>query len=426
MNDKKINLVSADMGYGHQRAAYPLSVLANNEIITMNDYPGIPEADKKYWTNSSKLYDRISRLKKIPLAGELVFSAMDQFQKIKPFYPDRDLSRPSTQQVFFQKRIEKGLGKNLIEELNKTTQPLVTTFFVAMYAAEEHQYKNDIYAVVCDADVSRAWAPFKPASSRVKFFAPNKRVKERLEMYGVDPKRIIITGFPLPKENIGKDQEIIKADLSQRIYNLDVERVFLERSEKSLLKKLPELKNVKRARPIQITYAVGGAGAQKEIGAQIINSLSSLIKKRKFIVNLVAGIRPEVAQYFEQEIKRNDLILAKEVNIIYQENKLDYFAEFNKVLRKTDILWTKPSELSFYAGLGLPIIMAETIGSQEVSNKAWLEAIGAGYQSLDPSYTHQWLIEMLANGRLTEMALNGYLNAETMGTYNIEEIFTKK
>ena len=47
------------------------------------------------------------------------------------------------------------------------------------------------------------------------------------------------------------------------------------------------------------------------------------------------------------------------------------------MLLDTDILWTKPSELSFYAGLGLPIIMAPSVGAQERFNKAWLRAIGA-------------------------------------------------
>ena len=47
----------------------------------------------------------------------------------------------------------------------------------------------------------------------------------------------------------------------------------------------------------------------------------------------------------------------------------EYFNTFNETLRETDILWTKPSELSFYAGLGIPIIIAPTIGSLEDFNK---------------------------------------------------------
>ena len=47
MMQKKINLIAADMGYGHQRAAYPLLDLGGNEIITINNYKGIPDWEKK-------------------------------------------------------------------------------------------------------------------------------------------------------------------------------------------------------------------------------------------------------------------------------------------------------------------------------------------------------------------------------------------
>jgi hypothetical protein len=66
---KKINLVAADMGYGHQRAAYPLFDLSGREIITANNYPGILEWEVNYWQNSLNAYEKISRLKKIPILG---------------------------------------------------------------------------------------------------------------------------------------------------------------------------------------------------------------------------------------------------------------------------------------------------------------------------------------------------------------------
>jgi len=101
---------------------------------------------------------------------------------------------------------------------------------------------------------------------------------------------------------------------------------------------------------------------------------------------------------------------------------LDYFALFNKVLLTTDILWTKPSELSFYAGLGLPIIMAPTIGSQEDFNRTWLHAVGAGMEQEDPRYTHQWLFDWLESGWLAQAAMEGFLDAPKHGTYHIEKI----
>jgi len=92
---------------------------------------------------------------------------------------------------------------------------------------------------------------------------------------------------------------------------------------------------------------------------------------------------------------------------------------------KTDILWTKPSELSFYAGLGLPIIIAPTVGSQEEFNKEWLISIGAGVEQQDPRYVNEWLADWLDSGWLAEAAMNGFLNAPHKGAYHMEEVVLK-
>ena len=47
-------VVTVDMGYGHQRAAYPLHSIAYGKIITANNYPGIPDKDKFIWENSKE------------------------------------------------------------------------------------------------------------------------------------------------------------------------------------------------------------------------------------------------------------------------------------------------------------------------------------------------------------------------------------
>jgi hypothetical protein len=61
------------MGYGHQRAAYPLLDIGGNEIITINRYDGIPEWEEKYWKKTTEAYEKISRLKKIPVFGSFIF-----------------------------------------------------------------------------------------------------------------------------------------------------------------------------------------------------------------------------------------------------------------------------------------------------------------------------------------------------------------
>lgn len=425
MKLKKINLVAADMGYGHQRAAYPLLGLSAGEIISINDYKGITDWEKEYWVKSLRSYEKISRLKKVPVIGALVFAIMDAFQKIQPAYPHRDLSEPTTQQKYFYKVVRKGLGRELIESLNPSGLPFVTTFFVAAYIAEYHDYKGDIYCIICDTDASRAWAPLEPKVSRVKFLLPSEKVRERFLMYGVKPENIIISGFPLPKENIGADRQILVNDIASRVRVLDQGGLYQDRY-RSLLEAITPGFSRKHDFPLTITYAVGGAGAQKEIGVTIMNRLAQEIRADKMDLNLVAGNRPEVRDYFLAEMKKAGFKEGRGVSIIYDEDKIAYFRKFNECLHDTDILWTKPSELSFYCALGLPIIISSPVGSQEDFNRDWLLSIGAGVDSLDPEYVNEWLPDMLDSGRLARAAMDGFLNAEQMGAYNIEKIIDGK
>ena len=52
-------------------------------------------------------------------------------------------------------------------------------------------------------------------------------------------------------------------------------------------------------------------------------------------------------------------------------------------------------------------------------------SVGGGVDSLEPEYVDEWLPEMLSSGRLAHAAMDAYLNAEQMGVYHIEKIFTK-
>jgi hypothetical protein len=185
------------------------------------------------------------------------------------------------------------------------------------------------------------------------------------------------------------------------------------------------LQRSRSTRPVTITFAVGGAGAQREIGAAILESLHDQIDAGNVRLYLVAGSRNDVYRYYDSVIQRLHLSKGHNgggVHIIYDENKYGYFAQLNRALNDTDVLWTKPSELSFYAGLGLPIIMAPTIGSQERSNRDWLRTIGAGVDQEDPRYTHQWLFDWLESGWLAEAALHGFLDAPRNGASHIEEV----
>lgn len=426
-------IVTVDMGYGHQRAVYPLRDIANREIINANNYEGIPDRDRGFWESGRKWYEEFSRLKGKTFIGDFLFDLLiDKMQRILPFYPRRDLSKPNFQVKQNYALIKKfNWGKDLIQLLKiEEKKPLITSFFNPAFFADYYGYKGKIYCLVCDADISRAWAPEDPQKSRIHYLAPNKRVVERLRLYGVKKENIFLTGFPLPKENLGgPDLALLKADLSQRIRNLDPEGLFIRKYRHMLEYYLGKDNCAKKIRNIPtLTFAVGGAGAQRDLGLEIIKSLSSSIKRHKIKVNLVAGVRNDVYCQFKTGIVEAGLKqqLGQGIKIIYATDKFSYFAKFNKVLRTTDILWTKPSELSFYTALGLPIIIAPPLGSQEVFNMSWLKGIGSGISQNDPKYTSEWLFDYINSGWLAEAALQGYLDAIKLGTYNIENLVLGK
>jgi len=429
-NEKKIWVVAVNMGYGHQRTAYPLRNFAfEGKVINANSYQGIPETDRKIWESSRRFYEFISRFKITPLIGNIVFLLYDKFQKIHTFYPQRDLSKPSFSLKKLFSLIKKGWGRDLILKLKKDQmRPLVTTFFTPAFMAEIFNYQGEIFCVICDADIARSWASLKPSESKIKYFTPNSWVVERLKLYGVKKENIFLTGYPLPLENIGTEKrEILKSDLAYRILNLDTTGRYRQKY-KSLLDKyigsLPE----KSDHPLTIMFSIGGAGAQKELVIKFVKSLAEKIKSRKIKIILSVGIKETVKEYFEKNIKKLGLEknLNKNIEILYTQQIENYFEEFNQKLRKTDILWTKPSELSFYTGLGLPIIVAPSIGSQEDFNRKWLLSLGSGVLQENPNYVDQWLFDFLDSGRFAEAAMQGFVEVENLGTYNIQKICSRE
>ena len=421
-------IISVNMGYGHQRTAYPLKGLApDGKIINANDYQNIPEKDRKIWGTTRRGYEFISNFYQAPLIGKTIFSFFDRFQRILTFYPKRDLSKPNFVLKQIYSGFKKGWGEHLIKDLNfkNPKLPIVSTFFIPAFMAEFFNYPGKIFCIVCDADISRTWAPLKPRESKIKYFAPNERTVERLKLYGVKPENIFLTGYPLTSENIGVEEiEILKEDLKCRLLNLDTKRKYFEKYRdliESRLGKLPE----KSGRPLTIMFSVGGAGAQKEIAIKIIKCLKSYLEQKRLRIIVSAGIREKVKKYFEKELKKLNLVQPNFVKIIYEKNIEDYFQKFNKALRETDILWTKPSELSFYSALGIPIIIAPPIGSQEEFNMRWLLKSGFGILQEDLSHVSEWLFDWLDQGYLAEMAVEGFIEGEKSGTFNIKNIVKK-
>jgi len=135
-------------------------------------------------------------------------------------------------------------------------------------------------------------------------------------------------------------------------------------------------------------------------------------------------VRQEVADFFYQEIRKQGLAdeLGQGVRVLIAPDKPSYFRLFNEWLRDTDLLWTKPSELVFYAALGIPILMTPPLGSHEEFNRDWLRMMGAGFMQEPPCHAGEWLVEWLQKGLLAEAAFDAYNKVPHQGTENIKKL----
>jgi hypothetical protein len=410
------------MGYGHQRAVYPLRDIAEDGIITVGSSEAVSKAEKKLWKRLLNAYEFFSRAKGLPIIGPPLFSMLDTLMHIPSFYPMRNLSNTTFQVNLLESLIEKGLCKGMLDKTSTKNLPLITSFYASAVAADKKGFSK-IFCIICDADINRVWVAKQPWESRIEYFAPCGKAAQRLKAYGVPDERIHLTGFPLPTELLGDESLLVlKRDLAQRLFYLDPKGKFWARHGRNVEYFLGEENCVfKNERKLTITYAVGGAGAQKEIGEKITQSLKEKLRAGEIKLNLVAGIRKEVFEYFD-DVKNKIDPEGDSIKIIHSNSLHEYFDLFNDSLHYTDILWTKPSELSFYCGLGLPIIMSPTIGSQEKFNRKWLREIQAALKQVNPEYTDQWLNDLLNRGTLAESAWDGFLKARKLGTFKIKQV----
>jgi hypothetical protein len=412
-------VVAVDMGYGHQRAAYPFRDIAFERILTANKDDCVSPAERKLWGQLQGFYESISRVHNIPLIGPWLWRAYDSFQAIHPHYPARDLSKPSIGSARLARLIGRGFGSGVTAYSRKREDlPFLTTFYAVALAAD-HAGRSDVFCVVTDSDLNRVWVADEPKRSRVHYLAPTALSRVRLLQYGVPEERIFVTGFPLPQENV----DTAPTDLARRLAVLD-ERGTVRARYRRILNPSRSETAEESVGPLSVTFAVGGAGAQAKIAADILASLETALREGRMRLNLVAGVRPGVRDYFLQLLRerRLETELGRSVRMLFTETKDEYFQRFNVLMRETDVLWTKPSELCFYAGLGIPIVMCPALGAHEERNAASLMQAGAGHGQEPPRAAAEWLPDWQRNGLLAISAFNGFLHVPSRGTENIKRV----
>lgn len=414
-------IVAVEMGYGHLRPAHALADLLGGRVLEADRPPLAGADEQRVWARTRYNYENLSRLSTLPLAGKILSPLLGAITSIPPLYPARDLSNPTWPVHLVERMAARGLGEGLVGHLRSSGTPLLTTFFVPALIADRAG-DLDVRCVVTDSDINRVWAPMHPKTTRIHYFAPSTRVVRRLQAYGVPRERITLTGFPLPHELLGGPSlPTAKQNLLRRLARLDLDGSFRRQFGDDVARTVGDLPAADG--PPRVTFAVGGAGAQAELADQFLPSLAPALRDDRLRLRLVAGVRRAVADRFAAAVDAAGLTGSPSVEILSAADLPSYFKQFNAALADTDALWTKPSELTFFAALGLPLVLAPYVGEHERLNGRWAMEHGAALKQHHPSGAAHWLADWLVDGTLAQAAWSGFRSLPKQGLYEIAASF---
>ena len=196
------------------------------------------------------------------------------------------------------------------------------------------------------------------------------------------------------------------------------------------------IERVMNNKPMRFLLTIGGAGAQKEIFSSIIRYLLPYISKNKATLYINVGDYKNVWDELEGDIPElrtaikhfdnwNDTCFFAEKAIdgevegihgFFHSNIFEAVYATNLLMRSTDVLVTKPSELAFYP---IPKLFIKRVGGHEMWGAIHSAEIGDGtLECQDIPHILQMLELFLTDGSfLINMCTSIKLNKD-LGIYN--------
>lgn len=216
------------------------------------------------------------------------------------------------------------------------------------------------------------------------------------------------------------------------------------------------IRRAQEDRPLRYLLTIGGAGAQKEIFAAIIRHLLPKVQEKKAVLYLNVGdyknvweelVReiPELTEatcYFDKweetkafvkravqsNTEEKEEAQVQGVYAFYHKNIFQAVYTTNLLMRSTDVLVTKPSELAFYP---IPKLFIKRVGGHEQWGAVHSAEIGDGtLECRDVPHTLQ-MIDLFQNSRslLVQMSEQIKRNHEQeiySGAYKVVELAVKR
>jgi hypothetical protein len=420
-------VAAVHMGYGHMRAADALATAAGTPIAEVDRPPHATEAEVKSWERLRVLYEALSRGTERRIVGPLLDRVMYGITKI-PRMDRAGRQAGATRAVRYLSRMARdGLCERFTRGLKESGAGLLTTFYAPAILADAAGV-GPAACVVTDADVNRVWVAEDPASSRVLYLAPAHRSVRRLRAYGVPKDRIVQTGFPLPPGLASP--AALERNLARRLARLDPKGAFLRTAPEAARTTAAGADPAVREQPPLVTFAIGGAGAQRKAALEVLRALAPRVRAGRVRLCLVAGTRRDARDAFTAAAQELRLPLgdgpASALSLLYEDAFPAYVRRFDATIAETDVLFTKPSELVFFAALGLPLALTRPIGAQEVANRRWVHRRRSAVDAPSASATAAWLEESTANGELASLAWRARERLPSDGTDRILAAFSRE
>lgn len=200
---------------------------------------------------------------------------------------------------------------------------------------------------------------------------------------------------------------------------------------------LKRLERIHSSEPLRILITVGGAGAQREIFSSIIQHLIPLVNQNKVSLFINVGDHKRVWEGLVQDVVElnkaaityfNDwpstIELAHKalnesiqgIHAFYHEDIFAAVYASNLLMRASDILITKPSELAFYP---IPKLMIKRVGGHEAWGAIRAAEIGDGtIECSEVDQSLQMLDLMLEDSTTLESMVHAIQQAHQAGVYN--------
>ena len=413
------------MGYGHLRAAAALADALGAELVEVEGSALTPAAERRLWRRMRRLYEGWSRASQLPVVGAPLRWALDRATAIPgPPGPPGSAAASTAATRSLERMVGRGLGAGLGEHLRGAGRGLLTTFYAPALAADGGA-ASFVLCVVTDTDIHRIWAASDAAAGRVVYLTPTPAAGARLRSYGVRDGCVVETGFPLPPELLGGEGlDTLRSDLGRRLTRLDPVGKARAGDGRVATLEIPIVPPPPGAAPLHLVFAVGGAGAQARRALELVDELHEALARGELRLTLVAGARPDLGRRFAGAVRRHRLSAA--VGVLAEPTFAAYVTRFNQLLREADVLWTKPSELVFFAALGLPLLLDDPVGDHERHNRRWLLEHGAALDRPPPGEVARRLRSWRSSGELARVALNGFERLPQHGTHRIAALLGER